>query len=236
MVRFMRWQRHGVRPATTLPEQFPTASRHAKRVVSAATTSLRGLPSTSTPALPNVPEASIEHIRNTTVVFRASHVLTARVEMDLFTELAACPRGLKHAQIVELLFLHKDLRPEVLDTLVSLQILVRTGHGAAAHYTNSKEANVFLVKHRHETYIGDTLLACGSTLYSQFINYPKSLRNAKVQCPTVTQVCRIVEKWKNGCSPFSCKAESCRKRFWTWDLALCMHAFRMQPWNLACTK
>jgi cyclopropane fatty-acyl-phospholipid synthase-like methyltransferase len=201
MVRFLWRQCRGVRPdkaaaatatatATALPEQHPAASRSAK--VGAAATSLRKSSSVRTTTASSlklqVSEPSIEHIRNTTVMFWASRVLTSMVEMDLFTELSACPRGLKHAQIVDLLFLHEDLRPDVLDTLVSLKILVRTGHGASARYTNSNEANVFLVKHRHETYIGDTLEACGNTLYSQFIQYNESLLSAKVQCPTVTQV------------------------------------------------
>jgi Dimerisation domain len=198
MERYMRWQRHGESAAaSTLSVQHRTASRFGK--ISATTSLRKTLPLRTTPTTLKLklPESSIEHIRNTTIMFWTSRVLTTMVEMDLFTELSACPRGLKHAEIVDLLFLHEDLRPDVLDTLVSLKILVRTGHGASARYANSSEADMFLVKHRHETYIGDTLLECGTTLYSQFINYPESLRNAEVQCPSVTQVLehrRQVEK------------------------------------------
>jgi hypothetical protein len=104
--------------------------------------------------------------------------------------------------MVDLLFLHEDLRPDVFDTLVSLKILVRTGHGESARYDNSSEANVFLVKHRHETYIGDTLLACGTTLYNQFIKYPESLRNAEVECLSVTQVLEHRRQVEKRLQPF----------------------------------
>jgi Dimerisation domain len=208
----MRWVRRVHRPTkaattttttttttTSLPEQHPFTSRKDAKAnsINAAAASLREssltMSSSSTLSLEQgaeqPPEPSIEHIRNTTIIFWASRVLTTMVEMDLFTERSHHhPQGMTHAEIVQLLCLHEDLRPDFLDTLVSKQILVRTGHGSSALYTNSDEANVFLVKTRQETYIGDTLLACGTTLYTQFIKYPESFRNEKVECANVTEV------------------------------------------------
>jgi O-methyltransferase domain/Dimerisation domain len=199
MWRQLRGFRRTKAATTTTPalsEQHPVSrSKNAKaNICIGAAASLReSLTQSSSSMLSweqgmEPPEPSIEHIRNTTVIFWVSRVLTTMVKMDLFTELSTRSQGMQHAEIVQLLCLHEDLRPDVLDTLVSKQILVRTGHGPTALYNNSNEANVFLVKTRRETYIGDTLLACGNTLYIQFIKYPESLRNAEVHCATVTQV------------------------------------------------
>jgi hypothetical protein len=93
----------------------------------------------SVPGLEAPEQPSIEHIRNTTTMFCASRVLTTMVEMHLFTELSHCSTGLTHAEMVQLLCLHEDLRPDFLDTLVSLQILVRTGHGDRGTMENATD-------------------------------------------------------------------------------------------------
>lgn len=94
--------------------------------------------------------------------FWGSKALLSAVELDLFTVLGK--NGMTGAQAGDRLGLHPRSLHDFLDSLVSLNLLVRDGSGVAATYQNTPETQAFLDKNSPQ-YIGGILEMANARLY-----------------------------------------------------------------------
>jgi DNA-binding MarR family transcriptional regulator len=98
---------------------------------------------------------SPEHILQTGLGFRASHILLSALEVGLFTELGKGPRS--NRQLRRSLGLGQSAVADLLEPLVALGFLEREGDDAGAVYVNSRESGHFLDRNS-PGYLGDALL------------------------------------------------------------------------------
>lgn len=121
------------------------------------------------------PAPNPAHILNLGAAFSASRVLLSAVELDLFS-LLQTPHT---AEQLRMSFdLHERCIPDFPDTLVALGMLQRNGEGAAALYSDTPDANFFLVK-SSSAYMGGLLEFCASTLYPMWGELTEALRTGK---------------------------------------------------------
>lgn len=117
---------------------------------------------------------SPDHILQIGLGFWASKTLLSAIEMDLFTELAHKPEGLKEVQAR--LGLHPRAAHDFLDALVALGLLERRN----GTYYNTPATDLFLDK-RKPSYIGGILEMANQRLYGHWAHLTEGLRTGKPQ-------------------------------------------------------
>ncbi len=106
--------------------------------------------------------------------FWGSKTLLSAVELGIFTQLAKGPaRG---DELARTLGLHARSAADFLDALVAMGILERKG----GHYSNSREADIFLDKAK-PTYVGGILEMANARLYHHWGSLTEGLRTGHPQ-------------------------------------------------------
>jgi hypothetical protein len=114
-------------------------------------------------------------ILQTGLAFWASKTLLTAVEMEIFTELARCPRNVETLQ--GRLGLHPRSARDFFDALVALGFLLRDEQGL---YRNTPATDLYLDK-RKPSYIGGFLEMCNHRLYRFWGDLTEGLRTGQPQ-------------------------------------------------------
>lgn len=106
--------------------------------------------------------------------FWSSKVLLSAIEMGVFTELATGPQ--EFSELAARLGLHLRSARDFLDALVALGFL----HRADGKYSNARETDVFLDRHK-ASYIGGTLEMANARLFGFWNHLTEALRTGRQQ-------------------------------------------------------
>lgn len=109
--------------------------------------------------------------------FSASRVLLSAVELDIFS-LLQTPHTAEQIRLA--LDLHPRSVPDFPDSLVALNVLHRLGDGPSALYSNTPDADTYLVK-SSPRYLGGYFEFCGRVFYQMWANLTDSLKNGQPQ-------------------------------------------------------
>lgn len=107
--------------------------------------------------------------------FSASRVFLSAVELDLFSVLQT-PCTAEQVRVA--LNLHERCIPDFPDTLVALGVVQRDGNGPSALYSNTPDANYFLIK-SSPSYIGGIFEGSARSAYDLFGQLTETLRTGK---------------------------------------------------------
>lgn len=127
--------------------------------------------------IPNA-EVTPDHIMQIGMGFWASKALLSAVELGVFTTLADGPKS--GVCIETALGLHPRATFDLLDTLVALGFLARTGDGAAGVYRNTAETALYLDRNSPR-YIGGILEMANARLYRFWADLTPALQSGKPQ-------------------------------------------------------
>lgn len=110
--------------------------------------------------------------------FWGSKVLLTAVELELFTKLSN--KGLRGAEIQDMLGLHPRGVWDFLDALVAMGFLTREGEGVQGVYRNTAETAEFLDKSK-SSYIGGILEMLNARLFSYWNDLGTALKTGQPQ-------------------------------------------------------
>ncbi|MGI9520328.1 MAG: methyltransferase [Hyphomicrobiaceae bacterium] len=122
-----------------------------------------------------------KHIMQIASGFGVSRALLAAVGLDLYTRLAQ--GEMTHAQIVREFNLKSRPALDVLDLLVSVNLLARQGNGPDSRYSNTPETATFLDRESPD-YLGGILELWHSRNYGFWTDLPEALKTGTAQSET----------------------------------------------------
>lgn len=126
-------------------------------------------------------------------LFWPSRVLLTAIELDLFTKLAAAPKGrMTNPEIRSLFGLHRRATPDFTDALVAMGMLARDGSSVnggeeTCEYYNTPETGLFLNKNR-DSYVGDILERCATKFYRDWIDHGELLKDKSRKTQALQEV------------------------------------------------